>query len=81
MITALRMTIPSGNPNAEILRPVRSYVFGVITPKVCLYYHSLERNSDIPKYILLDNEISKDCFVEFDAFYRKMFSIKADNRR
>lgn len=56
----------------------RSYVFGVITPKVCLYYHSLERNSDIPKNILLDNEISKDCFVESDAFYRKMFSIKVD---
>ena len=56
----------------------RSYVFGVITSKVCLYYHSLERNSDIPKHILLDNEISKDFFVESDAFYRKMFSIKAD---
>lgn len=56
----------------------RSYVLGVITPKVCLYYHSLERNSDIPKHILLDNEISKDCFVESDAFYRKVFSIKVD---
>lgn len=32
----------------------------------------------MPKHILLDNEISKDCFVESDAFYRKMFSIKAD---
>ena len=56
----------------------RSYVFGIITPKVCLYYHSLERNSDIPKNILLDNEVSKDCFVESDAFYRKMFSIKVE---
>ena len=56
----------------------RSYVFGIITPKVCLYYHSLERNSDIPKTILLDNEVSKDCFVESDAFYRKMFSIKIE---
>ena len=43
-----------------------------------MYYHSLERNSDIPKHILLDNEISKDCFVESDAFYRKVFSIKLD---
>lgn len=56
----------------------RSYVFGIITPKVCLYYHSLERNSDIPKTILLDNKVSKDCFVESDAFYRKMFSIKIE---
>ena len=56
----------------------RFYVFVVITPNICLYYHSLERNSDIPKHILLDNEISKDCFVESDAFYRNVFSIKAD---
>lgn len=56
----------------------RSYVFGIITPKVCLYYHSLERNSDILKTILLDNKVSKDCFVESDAFYRKMFSIKIE---
>lgn len=56
----------------------RTYVFSIITQKVCLYYHSLERNSDIPKHILLDNEISKDCFVVFDAFYRNVFSIKAD---
>lgn len=56
----------------------RSYVFGIITPKVCLYYHSLERNSDIPKTILLDNKVSKDCFVVSDAFYRKMFSIKIE---
>lgn len=54
----------------------RSYVFGVITSKVCLYYHSLKRNYDIPKNIFLDNEIPKDCFVESDDFYRKMFSIK-----
>ena len=31
----------------------RSYVFWIIAPKVCLYYHSLERNSDIPKHILI----------------------------
>lgn len=56
----------------------RSYVFGIITKKVCLYYHSLERNSDLPKNILLDNKISEDCFVESDAFYKKLFSIKVD---
>lgn len=49
-----------------------------ITQNVCLYYHSLERNSDIPKTILLDNKVSKDCFVESDAFYRKMLSIKIE---
>ena len=31
----------------------RTYVFSLITQKVCLYYHSLERNSDIPKHILI----------------------------
>ena len=56
----------------------RTYVFSIITHKVCLYYHSLERNSDIPKNILLDNEISKDCFVESDGFYKKLFSIRIE---
>lgn len=65
------------NPKSKS-KMCRTYVFSITTQKVCLYYHSLERNSDIPKHILLDNEISKDCFVESDAFYSKMFSIKAD---
>lgn len=65
------------NPKSKS-KMCRTYVFSITTQKVCLYYHSLERNSDIPKHILLDNEISKDCFVESDAFYRQVFSIKAD---
>ena len=55
-------------------KTIRSYVFGVITPKVCIYLHSLERNTDIPKQLLLEHDISKDCFIESDAFYKKMFS-------
>ena len=55
-------------------KTIRSYVFGVITPKVCIYLHSLERNSDIPKQLLLEHDISRDCFIESDAFYKKMFS-------
>ena len=55
-------------------KTIRSYVFGVITPKVCIYLHSLERNSDIPKQLLLEHDISRDCFIESDSFYKKMFS-------
>ncbi len=55
-------------------KSIRSYVFGVITPKVCIYLHSLERNSDIPKHLLLEHDISSDYFIESDAFYKKMFS-------
>lgn len=69
---------PKSKSQRSKSKTCRSYVFGIITPKVCLYYHSLERNSDIPKTILLDNKVSKDCFVESDAFYRKMFSIKIE---
>lgn len=56
----------------------RTYVFSIIIQKVCLYYHSLEKNSDIPKTILLDNGAASDCFVETDGFYKKLFSIKID---
>ena len=59
-------------------KTLRSYVFGIVSKKVCLYYHSLERSADIPKNIILDNQVSADCFIESDAFYRKMFSIKKD---
>lgn len=59
-------------------KTLRSYVFGIVSKKVCLYYHSLERSADIPKNIILDNQVSDDCFIESDAFYRKMFSIKKD---
>ena len=59
-------------------KTLRSYVFGIVSKQVCLYYHSLERSADIPKNIILDNQVSDDCFIESDAFYRKMFSIKKD---
>lgn len=59
-------------------KTLRSYVFGIVSKKVCLYYHSLERSADIPKNIILDNQVSENCFIESDAFYRKMFSIKKD---
>ena len=59
-------------------KTLRSYVFGIVSKTVCLYYHSLERSADIPKNIILDNQVSADCFIESDAFYRKMFSIKKD---
>ena len=59
-------------------KTLRSYVFGIVSDKLCLYYHSLQRNADIPKSILLDNQISSDCFIESDAFYRKMFAIKVE---
>ena len=59
-------------------KTLRSYVFGIVSKKVCLYYHSLERSADIPKNIILDNQVSADCFIESDAFYKKMFSIKKD---
>lgn len=59
-------------------KTLRSYVFGIVSKTVCLYYHSLERSADIPKNIILDNQVSDDCFIESDAFYRKMFSIKKD---
>jgi uncharacterized coiled-coil protein SlyX len=59
-------------------KTLRSYVFGIVSDKLCLYYHSLQRNADIPKMILLDNQVSSDCFIESDAFYRKMFSIKVE---
>ncbi len=57
-------------------KTLRSYVIGIISPKVCIYFHSLERDSEQTKDILLNNGIQSDCFVESDAFYKKAFSIK-----
>ena len=57
-------------------KSLRSYVIGIISPKVCYYFHSLQRDSEQAKNILLDNGIQSDCFVESDAFYKKAFSIK-----
>ncbi len=43
-------------------KTIRSYVFGVITPKVCIYLHSQERNSDIPKPLLLEQTLVSKIF-------------------
>lgn len=52
----------------------RTYVFSIITEKICLYFHSLYRNTEMVKKILIDNNIRKDAFVLTDAFYKKMFN-------
>ncbi len=57
-------------------KTLRSYVVAIISPKVCIYYHSLERDSEQTRNILLEHDIRSDCFVESDAFYKKAFSIK-----
>lgn len=62
-------------------KTLRSYVFGVVTPEVCLYYHSLERDSNLPKNLLIQYMAyrdDQDLFVVTDAFYKKFFSLGTD---
>ena len=63
-------------------KTMRSYFYGIVGNYVCLYYHDLDRGSDIPRDILTKNNISEDAFVETDGFYKLGFNvdINLDNK-
>lgn len=56
-------------------KTMRSYFYGIVGNYVCLYYHDLDRESDIPRDILTKNKISEDAFVETDGFYKLGFNV------
>ena len=57
---------------------MRSYFYGIVGDLICLYYHDLDRNSDIPKDILISNNVRDNAFVETDGFYRKSFNLSTN---
>ena len=62
----------------SLSKSMRSYFYGIVGDRICLYYHDLDRNSDIPKDILISNNVREDAFVETDGFYRKSFNISTN---
>ena len=62
----------------SLSKSMRSYFYGIVGDRICLYYHDLDRNSDIPKDILISNNVREDAFVENDGFYRKSFNISTN---
>lgn len=41
---------------------------------MCLYFHSLTRNTDVPNDILIKNNVKRYAFVITDGFYKKNFN-------
>ena len=62
----------------SLSKSMRSYFYGIVGDRICLYYHDLDRNSDIPKDILISNNVRDNAFVETDGFYRKSFNISTN---
>lgn len=58
----------------SLLKSMRSYFYGIVGERVCIYVHDADRDYDIPKSILIDNEVGTDTFVETDGFYRMSFN-------
>lgn len=62
----------------SLSKSMRSYFYGIVGDLICLYYHDLDRNSNIPIDILISNNVSADAFVETDDFYRKSFNLSTN---
>ena len=62
----------------SLSKSMRSYFYGIVGDLICLYYHDLDRNSDIPKDILISNNVRDNAFVETDGFYRKSFNLSTN---
>ena len=58
----------------SLSKSMRSYFYGIVGERVCIYVHDADRDYDIPKNILIDNEVGTDTFVETDGFYRMAFN-------
>ena len=41
----------------SLSKTMRSYLYGIVGNYECLYYHDLDRESDIPRDILTENNI------------------------
>ena len=68
-------TTPSKRkPQRSKSKTNRSYIIGLDTAEVCLYFHSLTRNTDVPKDILIKNNVKRNAFVITDGFYKKNFN-------
>jgi len=58
----------------SLSKSMRSYIYGIVGSRVCIYHHGTERDTDIPLQILIENDISDDTFVGTDGYYREHFS-------
>ena len=66
---------PNGKRKSQksLSKSMRSYMYGIVGGRVCIYQHDIYRDTDIPKNILKENGVGKDTFIDTDGLYRENF--------
>ena len=66
---------PNGKRKSQksLSKSMRSYMYGIVGSRVCIYQHDIYRDTDIPKNILMENGVGKDTFIDTDGLYRENF--------
>ena len=66
---------PNGKRKSQksLSKSMRSYMYGIVGSRVCMYHHDIYRDTDIPKNILKENGVGKDTYVGTDGLYRENF--------
>ena len=66
---------PNGKRKSQksLSKSMRSYMYGIVGGRVCIYQHDIYRDTDIPKNILKENDVGKDTYVGTDGLYRENF--------
>ena len=66
---------PNGKRKSQksLSKSMRSYMYGIVGGRVCIYQHDIYRDTDIPKHILMENDVSEDTYVGTDGLYRENF--------
>ena len=66
---------PNGKRKSQksLSKSMRSYMYGIVGSRVCIYLHDIYRDTDIPKNILKENDVGKDTYVGTDGLYRENF--------
>lgn len=66
---------PNGKRKSQksLSKSMRSYMYGIVGSRVCMYHHDIYRDTDIPKNILKENGVGKDTFIDTDGLYREKF--------
>ena len=66
---------PNGKRKSQksLSKSMRSYMYGIVGSRVCMYHHDIYRDTDIPKNILKENGVGKDTFIDTDGLYRENF--------
>ena len=66
---------PNGKRKSQksLSKSMRSYMYGIVGSRVCMYHHDIYRDTDIPKHILMENDVSEDTYVGTDGLYRENF--------